>query len=87
MLLRCGLRSNVITERLTTADLNSHQLAAQMRKLAKRGLTTWVYSPAGSYWCLTASGRALAEDIKLQQEIIAAHSQPTLTGLPPSQRR
>jgi hypothetical protein len=46
MLLRIGLRSRVIAERLTAADLNSRQGAARMRTLARRGLLECVASPA-----------------------------------------
>jgi hypothetical protein len=46
MLLRIGLRSRVIAERLTAADLNSRQGATRMRTLARRGLVGYVASPA-----------------------------------------
>jgi hypothetical protein len=46
MLLRIGLRSRVIAERLTAADLHSRQVAARMRTLAGRGLVGYVPSPA-----------------------------------------
>lgn len=66
-LLRTGLRARVIAKDLTSAELNARQVASHLQQLAKRGLTIHIPSPAGSYWCLTADGRCLAEAIMLQK--------------------
>jgi DNA-binding HxlR family transcriptional regulator len=66
-LLRTGLRSRVIAEDLTSAELNARQVAAQLRVLAKQGLVIYIPSPAGSYWRLTAEGRCRTETMQLHK--------------------
>lgn len=66
-LLRTVLRARVVAKDLASAELNARQVAGHLQQLAKRGLTIHIPSPAGSYWCLTADGRCLAEVIMLQR--------------------
>lgn len=75
MLLAYGLPASTIAGQLTARNRSAHQVAAQLRHLRKRHLVAYVPSNACAYWCLTPSGRAVAEAIKLQKELRAAISQ------------
>ena len=78
MLLPSSLREKVIASRVTTEELTRPQLTRRLRSLAKRGLVALIPAPWGSIWCLTATGRVIAEGLRFQEKTINQHRQLTM---------
>lgn len=78
MLLPSSLREEVIAGRVTTEELSRRQLTRRLRSLAKRGLVALIPAPWGSIWCLTRTGRTVAEGLRSQEKTINQHRQLTM---------
>ena len=75
MLLPKSLHEKLITKRLTAEELEGPPLTRRLRSLAKRGLVAHIPAPHGSLWCLTCSGREVAQALQQQDETISEEAQ------------
>ena len=57
------LLQKLIARRLTTEHLDEPPLARRLRSLAKRGLVAYIPAPQGDMWCLTSTGREVAQSL------------------------
>ena len=65
------LLEKLIAKRLTTEKLKGPPLTRRLRSLAKRGLVAHIPAPHGSLWCLTHTGREVAQALQQQVETIS----------------
>ena len=67
-LLPSSLRESVITNRLETTGISPQEIANRLLCLEERGLVASVLGFSEPIWCLTATGRALAQGLKMQKD-------------------
>jgi len=77
-LLPASLRESVIASRLETTGISPQEIASRLAHLEGRGLVASVPGFREAVWCLTATGRALAYGLKMQQDIQHRYRQSSM---------
>ena len=75
MLLPGPMSEKLMGKQLTTEKLNGPPLTRRLRSLAKRGFVAHIPAPHGSLWCLTHTGREVAQALQQQGETISEEAQ------------